>query len=64
MDNRDRDKVSRSDGPTEAGNVDPDTSERARRNDKSAEFGGKTDESDRDVETIRRDRSGSSPFEH
>ena len=62
MENRDRDKAGRNDGPTDPGNVDSDTSERADRNDTSAEFGRKT--GDREVEVIRRDRSGSSPFEH
>lgn len=61
MDNRDRDKVSRSEGPTEDGDVTPvnpnPSEERAARKDTTPEFG-------EDTERKRFPRSGSSPLEH
>ena len=64
MENRDRDKVSRSEEPTEAGDVNRETSERASRKDTSAEFGQKIGRSENPDMEPRRDRSGSSPSEH
>jgi hypothetical protein len=66
MENRDRDKVSRRDEPTEAGDINRDVTSRIgnENDDSSAEFGQKIGRSEDLNEPNERDRTGDSKGEH
>lgn len=65
MENRDRDKVSQSNGPTDAGKVNRDVASRRgqEEHDSDAEFGQKIGEAE-NLEPKTEDRSGRSEGNH